>query len=103
MDFLEQGTVVLKQSFLVFILKTENCLFVLCGRSDNIIRFVTSDCRIFGRRVGNQLDAVKESNVRSNSHHPAHDPFSSRDILAIKVQGQFWCASIIKEAVMILD
>jgi hypothetical protein len=43
------------------------------------------------------------SEINSNSHHPAHDPFSCGDILAIKVQGQFWCASIIKEAVMILD
>lgn len=67
----------------------------------NVIRFCSWNGRVPGGRIVDVFDCVEKRHEGANSNQPGSDPFWSRNILAVKIQGQFWSASVVKQTIVI--
>ena len=76
---------------------------MLRGRMHQVIRLLPCNGWVLGGRIANVLDRHEQRHVGTNAHHPAGNTLSSADILAVKIQSQFWGTRIVKETVVIFD
>ena len=78
-------------------------LLMLRGRMHQVVGLFPCNGWVLVGRIANVFDRHEQCHVGTNAHHPAGNTLSGADILAVKIQSQFWGTRIVKETVMILD